>query len=134
MYCTADDLIERFGESELLQLSDEQNTGTLNTAVIDQAITDASNEIDSYLIGSYELPLTTVPEFVKGYACDMARYRLWDDGALEQVTIRYRTAIKYWRDISTGVLRLYGTTETGEKLVEMESVEPVFTSRGFQVV
>ncbi|MBL4797642.1 MAG: DUF1320 domain-containing protein [Oleispira sp.] len=131
MYCTVDGLIERFGESELLQLSDEQNTGVLNTVVIDKAITDASNEIDSFLIGRYELPLTEVPSFVEGYACDMARYRLWDDGALDQVTARYKTAIKYWRDISTGVLRLYGTTETGENLVEMESATPVFTTRGY---
>ena len=131
LYCTRDDLIERFGESELIQLTDEQNTGALNAATVDKAIADASNQIDSYLIGRYQLPLTEVPEFVNTYACDMARYLLWDDGALEQVTIRYRTAIKYWRDISTGVLRLYGTTETGENLVEIVSSEPVFSSRGY---
>ena len=131
MYCTLNDLIERFGETELIQLTDEQNTGALNTASVNQAIADASNEIDSYLIGRYQLPLVTVPEFVKGYACDMARYRLWDDGALEQVTIRYRTAIKYWRDISTGALRLYGSTETGESLVEMQSSPAAFSERGY---
>lgn len=131
MYCTLNDLIERFGETELIQLTDEQNTGALNTASVNQAIADASNEIDSYLIGRYQLPLVEVPEFVKGYACDMARYRLWDDGALEQVSIRYRTAIKYWRDISTGALRLYGTTETGESLVEMQSSPSVFSERGY---
>lgn len=131
MYCTLNDLIERFGETELIQLTDEQNTGALNTASVNQAIADASNEIDSYLIGRYQLPLVEVPEFVKGYACDMARYRLWDDGALEQVSIRYRTAIKYWRDISTGTLRLYGSTETGESLVEMQSSPSVFSERGY---
>lgn len=131
MYCTLNDLIERFGETELIQLTDEQNTGVLNTASVNQAIADASNEIDSYLIGRYQLPLVEVPEFVKGYACDMARYRLWDDGALDQVSIRYRTAIKYWRDISTGALRLYGSTETGESLVEMQSSPSVFSERGY---
>ena len=74
-YCTKADLIERFGEDEMLSLAHDQD-GAMDDAVIDRACDDASGEIDGYVSAAgYPVPLSPVPRIVTAYACDIARYR-----------------------------------------------------------
>jgi phage gp36-like protein len=134
MYCSGDDLITRFGSDELIQLSDHDNTGAINTTVVDQAITDASAEIDGYISSAYDLPLTETPALLNLYACDIARYRLFGDGAFEAVIERYNIALKYLRDIASGKVQLIPTTteDDAENGAEFENGrESVFLGGGF---
>ena len=114
MYCTGEDLITRFGSAEIRQVSDHDNTGDINADVVNQAITDASAEIDGYLNGVHDLPLDNVPALLNLYACDIARYRLFGDGAYEQVIERYNIALRYLRDVATGRVELLPTTVDDE--------------------
>ena len=112
-YATLAGLISRFGETELVQLTDRTGANAIDTAVVDRAIADAAAEIDGYLQGRYELPLATVPAIITAYACDIARYRLFDDRATEQVTKRYDDAIRFLKLVAKGEVQL-GTAPGGD--------------------
>ncbi len=105
-YATLQNLIDRFGEDELLRLSDHAGNGAIDANVVDGKLADADAEIDGYLAGRYTLPLQTVPEALRRIACDVARYHLHDDRATEQVTKRYDDAIKFLRMVSKGDVQL----------------------------
>ncbi|MES8308143.1 DUF1320 domain-containing protein [Cutibacterium acnes] len=106
MYATLQDLVDRFGETELVQLSDRAATGAIDPAVVARKLADAAAEIDSYLVGRYTLPLTPVPTVLARLACDIARYHLYDDRATEQVTQRYRDAIRFLEQVAKGAVQL----------------------------
>lgn len=50
-YATQQNLVDRFGQVELVQLTDLENTGALNTTRLAAALADASATIDGYLAG-----------------------------------------------------------------------------------
>lgn len=119
MYCSTQALINRFGEEELIQLTAEaDNLGeypdTINQTQVDQAIADADGTIDSYLAARYPLPLSQVPPVLERYACDMARYFLHDRSPLEEVTNRYKEAIRYLEKVSKGDISL-GIDSQGQR-------------------
>jgi len=113
-YCTLQDLTNRYGLKELIDLSDNDNTGAINTEVIDRAISDAEGEIDGYLASRYPLPINPVPKSIARIACDIARYYLYDDVAIEQVNKRYNDAVKFLKAVSQGDVSI-GITATGDK-------------------
>ena len=113
-YCTQQDLVDRYGEIELIQLSDHDNQGTINSDVVNRAISDAEGEIDGHLGGRYPLPITPVPKSLERIACDIARYYLYDDNATEQVSKRYNDAVKFLQGVGRGDINI-GIATTGGK-------------------
>lgn len=102
-------LQDRFGLDELVQRSDKYPpyTGAVVTAVIDRAVADADAEIDGYVGARYALPLPLpTPPVLVPIACDIARYRLYDDAVPDVVRQRYEDAIARLRDIAAGRLSL----------------------------
>ena len=102
-------LQERFGLDELIQRSDKYlpYTGAVVTSVIDRAVADADAEIDGFVGSRYTLPLPEpVPPGLVPIACDIARYRLYDDAVPVIVRQRYEDAIARLRDIAAGRLSL----------------------------
>ena len=102
-------LQERFGLDELIQRSDKYlpYTGAVVTSVIDRAVADADAEIDGFVGSRYTLPLPEpVPPVLVPIACDIARYRLYDDAVPVIVRQRYEDAIARLRDIAAGRLSL----------------------------
>lgn len=102
MYATRDDLIARFG-TEVEQLESMHPQG--NTAV-QSAIQDATEEIDGYLAGRYDLPLPNVPNNLKRLACDIARYYLYFQQPTELVEKRYEQAIDYLKMVANNKAHL----------------------------
>ncbi len=111
-YCTRQNLIDRYGETEILQLTDRDNIGIIDDQVVTQAIDDASAEIDGYLAGRYQLPLATVPSVLEHLACNIARYHLWADGASDAVKQRRDEAVKFLDSLSKGHVTL-GLSDSG---------------------
>ena len=112
-YCTQQDLIDRFGEAELIQLTDRNQLGLIDGQVTDRAIGDASAEIDGYLAGRYDLPLMETPQTLVRMACDVARYYLFDDRAPEQIKTRYDNAIRYLNAVAKGDINI-GVSAAGD--------------------
>lgn len=106
-YGTVADLVARFSETEIAQLSDVEDRETVNDAVASAALTEASGEIDSYLGARYALPITdTVPDRLKAVCLDIARYRLYDDHPTATVRQRYEDAIAWLKLIADGRIAL----------------------------
>lgn len=102
-------LEQRFGVSEIADLADDDRSGTessAETTSIDRACEDATAMIDGYLSSRYGLPLSSVPDIVVGWAADIARFRLWDEQAPEEVRRRYDDALAQLRDLARGLLAL----------------------------
>lgn len=106
-YATQSDLTARFTETELIQLTDrDATTSAVDTAVLDAALQDADAEIDARLMARYTLPLASVPRLLVNAACDIARYRLYDDRAPDHVVKRYDDALRLLDKISKGDVQL----------------------------
>lgn len=114
-YAQASDLIQRYGEQELLLLTDLTGTGVVNQAACDVALDDASALIDGYLAGRYPLPLQHVPTALVPICCDIARHRLYGAQAPEQIAKRNEAALAFLKSVGKGELAL-GLASDGEPL------------------
>jgi phage gp36-like protein len=54
------------------------------------------------------LPLPTVPAVLTRITCDIARYRLWEDRASDEVRRRYDDAVKLLTHISSSAKPSHG--------------------------
>lgn len=128
-YATQTDMNERFGEAELIQLTDRGgSTGAIVTDVLDQALADADSMIDGYLAARYTLPLASVPTVLIRIGCDLARYYLYDDGAPKEVGERYQAAINFLKSVSRGEVSLGLTTPpTSSGAPDYSAPDRVFT-------
>ncbi|MFV2949674.1 gp436 family protein [Pseudomonas japonica] len=130
-YVTLDDLVKRFGRNEILDIAGDETGDEIDVETVNRACEDAAGEIDSSLAaGGYKLPLTTVPPVVTAYACDIARYRMHDDRATEQVTKRYDDAIRFLRQVASGGLRL-GAPKVDDEVTSAGEVNFVPGRRAF---
>ncbi|WP_243466188.1 gp436 family protein [Sodalis glossinidius] len=95
MYARRDDMVLRFGEREVRTLTDRDNTGEINAAVLAGGLQAAADEINGYIGGRYTLPLPVVSSNLRGIACDIARYRLTGTERVctGEIRDRYRDAI-----------------------------------------
>ena len=95
MYATEADLVARFGE-EIGGLK----LMVSNPTFVDDAIQDATEEINGHIGGRYPLPLPNVPSNLKRMACDIARYRLYFQQPTEEVRHRYEDAIAFLKRVA----------------------------------
>lgn len=127
-YAALSHLVERFGEQEVLQLTDRAHLGEIEEAVASRALEDATAEIDGYLGARYVLPLAHVPTVLIRLCADMARYYLYDDHAPEQVVMRYKAALDTLLRISRGDIDL-GVSAEGDAPPTADGAEMVSGGR-----
>lgn len=136
-YIVAADMITAFGASEVVQIGRAVQTATTyDEARVSQAIASASAEADSFVCLRYAVPcqmpaeyltdstgstLTDstgaplwsisaqlTPEMLRQVVLDIARYRLWDNRASDEVLRRYEMALAWLRDVSKGKAGIVG--------------------------
>lgn len=105
-YATIQNLIDRFSELEIIQLTDEAGTGVIDPTPALLALGDADAEINAALGGRYALPLVTVPDLLIRIASDLARESLYADKPTEVVTDRAKVARAMLSQIASGKLFL----------------------------
>ena len=115
-YCTQADLLEQISEDVLIQLTDDEDAGVVDTDMLTRAIADADAEIDSYCGTKYEVPFSPVPVMVRKYSVDIAIYNLYARrrGAPEDRKERYDDAISFLKDVSKGIATLGGDAPSGD--------------------
>lgn len=125
MYATRKDLEARFGEDELQELDLMQTAGNS----IEEALQDASEEIDSYIAVRYVLPLPSTPSTLKRIACNIARFRLYFQSPTEEVENRYKAEIDFLKRVADGKATLNilnpQNEVTEEKPVNAPSTLPI---------
>ena len=130
MYCTQAGMVARFGEVELIRLTDTNDTGAMDSAPIEAALSDASDEIDTYLAVRHSLPLASTPDILVRLCADIARYRLYDDRMLDEVEKRYDDSVKLLKDIARGSAQLpiqQQSAATGEVVTTRNREDRAFT-------
>lgn len=106
-YATQQDIIDKYGEAELVVSSDHNLIGEVDTAVVNRALVDAGDEIDTYLAGRYTLPLNPVPPVLKPLAVDIALYKMSTAPAVtEEKRKRYDDALGLLKMIARGEISL----------------------------
>ncbi|WP_241951930.1 gp436 family protein [Pasteurella multocida] len=129
MYATINDFISRVGEFQVMELTDRENIGEVNQAVLTIALSDSSSQIDGYLVGRYKLPLKTIPQNLTRICCDLTRYRLASMSEVsitEEIIERYKLSLRELEGIASGKVSL-GIAEdeqasTGENTVIFTNV------------
>ena len=142
-YCTQDDILERISETELIQLTDDENTGAVDADRVTRAIADADQEIDSYVGVRHIVPLDPVPALVRKLSTEMVVYNLYGRrtaGPPDHIKDRYTAAIRLLELIAKGQASLGAQDPEGSPPTadapQMASANPtrVFTRdklRGF---
>lgn len=92
-------------EHELVELTDDEGSETIDTAVVESAISDACSLIDSYCAGRYSVPFDPVPTVIRQLAVDLAIYNLYSrrgDAVPENRVLRQQNALKLLDRIASG--------------------------------
>ena len=123
-YAAIPDLVARFGERELIELTDTDALAQVQAAKVDVALGDAHAYVDGYVGKAYRLPLAgcakpapvpgnvaavemVAPPVLTRLVCDVARYYLYDDLAPEhEVYLRFKAATKDLEAIAAGDVKL----------------------------
>jgi phage gp36-like protein len=105
-YATQDDLVPlRLTQKDLVQLTDDESTGEVNTDVVTAALEEASGRVDSYCRQRYITPLQQSDD-VKALVLDITLYLLFsrrrETRITDTVQQRFDQAIAFLKDISTG--------------------------------
>jgi phage gp36-like protein len=103
-YATQTDLIARYGQDHIMLLADLDGDDVIDATMVERCLEQASAEIDLYLGVRHTLPLPSVPEAVKRFCIEMARYYLASDSGrlTEDIRKRYEDVIKTLGLISKG--------------------------------
>lgn len=121
-YATVKDMVARFGELEVIQLTDRNQDGLIDEDVAAVALADATAEIDAYL-GRFKRPFTDVPPILKRLCCDIARYRLTAaNGVLitDEIRNRYKIdVLDLLRAMAKGEVQL-GVDDSGQEVAAGE--------------
>ncbi|SOC41566.1 phage gp36-like protein [Rhizobium subbaraonis] len=131
-YATLDDLIERAGQDEILQVADRDQDDLADPAVIEAALAHADNTVNGYLAVRYAMPLSAVPPIVVTWAVSIARYHLHREGAPDYVVRDYKDALAALKDAARGLVAIPGADgvapqQSAAGAVSVTGPEPVFS-------
>jgi phage gp36-like protein len=101
-YTTLTDLRNRISDARLAQLTDFENTGSLDVGRVTDALAKASGIVDSYC-SRYSLPLQAT-EQIKDLELTIAIYKLYEgrQAVPDQIRKSFEDAIAFLKDISAG--------------------------------
>jgi phage gp36-like protein len=109
-YATQQDLIDRFGELEIIQLTDRTNIPpmTIDGVVVARALSDADALCDSFLLKLYALPMAATPPVLQKVAADIARYYLHGGRADKDhpATFAFNQSTRWLADVAKGLVTL----------------------------
>jgi phage gp36-like protein len=139
-YATQQDLIDRFGELELIQLTDRADLppDSIDSVIVGRALGDATGLIDGYLAKVCKLPLSAVPDVLVRICADIARYFLRGETAdKDSVVARaYNDAVSWLKDVARGLITLdvdgIAPAQAGGGSVKANASTRLFTRRSLR--
>jgi|Deesub1362B_J571_1020462.scaffolds.fasta_scaffold00331_35 phage gp36-like protein len=115
-YCTLDDLKKIMDPERIRQLTDDNQTGSIDQNIVDAEIEGADAEINGYCQEKYTVPLSPVPTLIKELSKKITRYRLYmrRGKVPEEIQNDYKNCVKILENIARGLISL-GASEPTEK-------------------
>jgi phage gp36-like protein len=123
-YATLADIEKLLPRDELIKLTDDESLGQVDSARVDEALTLAQAEVDSYCSTRYLVPVSPVPMILLKLTADMALYTLYSrvaDRVPEIRAERYRHAVRQLQGIAKGTISLGAQTEGNDPIAGAES-------------
>lgn len=107
-YASKQDLIDRFTEQELIELTDMTNVPpeVIDDTKVTRALTDTDSLINSYISTRYSVPVSPVPSILNEKACAITRYKLYRNGCPDRVTSDNKDAIAWLNMVANGSVSL----------------------------
>ncbi|MBB3947219.1 phage gp36-like protein [Rhizobium skierniewicense] len=111
MYATVTDMIARFGEVQIVRLSnpEDRETSVPDEAKVNTALEDATALINSYIRGRYLVPIAAPPKDIVRAACVIARHDLADterSSPSDEMTKGKAEVIKWLENIAKEIVHL----------------------------
>jgi len=107
-------------ERELIRMTDDAATGSVDTAIMTQMVTAGEAEAEGYLAQRYTVKSSLsasdkTDALVLGRMVDLVVYRLFErrNAVDELLRLRYEDAIKWLKDVAAGKTGLPGWSEKG---------------------
>lgn len=114
-YATLAEMLGRHNRTEnpeLTQLTALPGAAGPDETRIAQALDEASGQMDVYFGSRYDVPVSGLSDAQSAHlsqmCSDIARYRLWDDRASEEVRTRYEDALRFLEQVAAGKVHLGG--------------------------
>lgn len=109
-YCIIDDVKKMIDEVKLIRLTDDENTGAIDSDRLQEAINSAAEEIDTYIGGRIALPISgDIPPILGKLNVDLAIYNVYSrvkESIPEVRGERYKAAIRFLEKLSEGKISL----------------------------
>lgn len=109
MYIVQADLLSQISEHQLVQLTDDEKTGLVVDARVDEAIGSAEAEVNGYVATRYAVPVAApAPDLIKKLSITITVYLLYRrrQRVPDDVRTAYEDAIAMLKDIARGVITL----------------------------
>lgn len=107
-YLTIAEFVKRFGLAETIAMTDGRGDGRIDRDYLVSALVDAQAIVEAHIADRYALPLSTVPQLIKTWIGDLARPRLYPNGAPEGVEKAGAQAVRMLEHIRDGKMTLPG--------------------------
>jgi phage gp36-like protein len=138
-YSTLDDIRKLLPEEELIALTDDEGLGSVNLSRVDEAVSQADAEVDSYCGTRYSVPVSPAPALLKKLSVDIAIHALYSRTVQSMPEVRserYRAAIRQLESIARGTLTLgvqeAEAAEDGGAETNKATDDAVFTRKGME--
>lgn len=110
-YCTVNDLLKFVDEKTLIELSDLENSGSIDASVVGEAIETADAQIDGYIANRVTaVPLNPVPVLISKISCKMALHELYSNRTMsfvpETISGWYKECLRILEAIRNGKMQL----------------------------
>lgn len=133
MYARKEDLIKRFGEREIVALAGNEDE-VIEDTIINTALTDAEELVNSYVAVKYALPLSIVPASLKRICCELAHYFLYKEVIPDELEKTYEKNLAFLKDIARGVVILEcsqsgQTPEQADEVIFSGSADRLFSQK-----
>lgn len=119
-YATVTEATNRYGSDYIITSCDRDNDGTLDSTAFQLGLDDATDWMDSFLLGRYDLPLLSVPAVFKRYCIDVAVFFVSESAGTmtTEKRDRFTRAQEFLQMVAEGKRRLStsGAAATGPNL------------------
>ncbi len=108
-YCSEEDLLKMVPQTELAELTAESGE-VPDSLIINEAISKADAEIDSYLGVRYIVPLGSPPAQVKALSVDLALYHLYSRRSVAPMVRqqKFDAAVAFLKQVEAGQAVIVG--------------------------